>query len=498
MTYWVTPRSACPATRSSTKRARATMPARNHRVPSGSISGRRRQSSSGAASRSPDLVLEDVGRRIDLDVHGSPERNPHRRSLRSLGLAHVRQPCAPASLSAAGSGHDTARQRVPRHRSARGPDPDAATRKAPNGTRLSRRREVSVMAAKEKGRAGQECPPCPNTVTSSAAANPFGVRNLRRFHRAGSQRSSPGAALRLVSGSRVATVMPEGISSGPSSRSMVNGARVKRAMMERCAIRVDSSAQVSARPVLPSRTCSASSGCSMQIDEMPAQRGEQVGHGRNVDERDVEADPRRRLLRFRVGPRVDDPIEECVPAVAVGPVLTRPSSLQPEPELRRDLGQRGALLGLVGGGHAGHGVGVHEGLRTVEPVEGSDQGLEALALGRARAAPGGQSDPVAQAPAEREEIDLAFRAQFVGRGLDRQLHVAQVGGDVLPPEQLVRQHPPAGEHLVGQLASEHPPVGHTLAGRLLRQAVQRGDAQGREEEEVPIVAAVHDEGVPEA
>ena len=66
------------------------------------------------------------------------------------------------------------------------------------------------MAAKEKGRAGQECPPCPNTVTSSAAASPFGVRSLRRFHRAGSHPSSPGAALQLVSGSRVATVMPAG------------------------------------------------------------------------------------------------------------------------------------------------------------------------------------------------------------------------------------------------------------------------------------------------
>ena len=85
---------------------------------------------------------------------------------------------------------------------------------------------------------------------------------------------------------------------------------------------------------------------------------------------------------------------------------------------------------------------------------------------------------MAEAPGEREEVDLAFGAQFVRRGLDRQLHVAQVGGDVLPPEELVRQHPPAGEHLVGQLATEHPPVGHALAGRLLRQAVQGGDAQG--------------------
>ena len=144
----------------------------------------------------------------------------------------------------------------------------------------------------------------------------------------------------------------------------------------------------------------------------------------------------------------------------------------------------------------GHGVGVHEGLRTVEPVEGSDQGLEALALGCARPAPGSQSDPVTQAPAEREEIDLAFRAEFVGRGLDRQLHVAQIGGDVLAPEELVRQHPSAGEHLVRELAPEHSPVGHAFAGRLFREAVEGGDPEGREEEEVPVIATVHDEGVP--
>lgn len=49
-------------------------------------------------------------------------------------------------------------------------------------------------------------------------------------------------------------LIPEGISSGPCSRSRVTGARVKRAVIERCAIRVDSSAQVSARPTSPRRT----------------------------------------------------------------------------------------------------------------------------------------------------------------------------------------------------------------------------------------------------
>src|SRR5207245_2289697 len=53
ITYWLTPRPACSTTRSSMKRARATMDARKCLVPCGSMSGRRRQPSSGAASRRP-------------------------------------------------------------------------------------------------------------------------------------------------------------------------------------------------------------------------------------------------------------------------------------------------------------------------------------------------------------------------------------------------------------------------------------------------------------
>jgi hypothetical protein len=53
MTYWRTPWPACYATRSSMKRARATMAARKRLVACWSISGRRRQPSSGAASCRP-------------------------------------------------------------------------------------------------------------------------------------------------------------------------------------------------------------------------------------------------------------------------------------------------------------------------------------------------------------------------------------------------------------------------------------------------------------
>src|SRR5437762_3567815 len=53
MTYWLTPWPACSTTRSSMKRARATIDARDRLVACGSMSARRRQPSSGAASRRP-------------------------------------------------------------------------------------------------------------------------------------------------------------------------------------------------------------------------------------------------------------------------------------------------------------------------------------------------------------------------------------------------------------------------------------------------------------
>jgi hypothetical protein len=85
---------------------------------------------------------------------------------------------------------------------------------------------------------------------------------------------------------------------------------------------------------------------------------------------------------------------------------------------------------------------------------------------------------VAQTPAQREEIHLTLRAQLISGGSNGQLDVAEVGGDVLPAEELVRQHFAADEDLVGQLAPEHPPVGHALAGLLLRQGIEGGDSHG--------------------
>ena len=61
MTYWVTPAAACSATRSSMKRARATIAARNPRVPTGCMSGRSRQLASGAASCRPTTSSSTCG-----------------------------------------------------------------------------------------------------------------------------------------------------------------------------------------------------------------------------------------------------------------------------------------------------------------------------------------------------------------------------------------------------------------------------------------------------
>ena len=67
-------------------RARATMAARNPLVPlrvhvrasAPAVVGRRQPQA--------DLVLEHVRRRVDLDVHRPPQRDPHRGAVRRRGL----------------------------------------------------------------------------------------------------------------------------------------------------------------------------------------------------------------------------------------------------------------------------------------------------------------------------------------------------------------------------------------------------------------------------
>ena len=82
MTYWPTPRPARSTTRSSMKRARATIDARNGagalrvhvRAAAPALVGRRQPQA--------DLVFEHVRRRIDLDVHRPPQGDAHRGAVR--------------------------------------------------------------------------------------------------------------------------------------------------------------------------------------------------------------------------------------------------------------------------------------------------------------------------------------------------------------------------------------------------------------------------------
>jgi hypothetical protein len=62
------------------------MAALNRLVPAGSMSGRLAPAVVGGGQLQADLVLEHMGRRVDLDVHGSPEGDPHRRAVRGRGL----------------------------------------------------------------------------------------------------------------------------------------------------------------------------------------------------------------------------------------------------------------------------------------------------------------------------------------------------------------------------------------------------------------------------
>ena len=81
-------RARCSATRSSMKRARPTIDARNGRVPAAPCRAAR-ASRRRAGELQPDLVLEHVRRRIDLDVQRAPQGDPHCGWIRAGRVAHV-------------------------------------------------------------------------------------------------------------------------------------------------------------------------------------------------------------------------------------------------------------------------------------------------------------------------------------------------------------------------------------------------------------------------
>ena len=131
----------------------------------------------------------------------------------------------------------------------------------------------------------------------------------------------------------------------------------------------------------------------------------------------------------------------------------------------------------------------------VEGVEGRDQAIEGIALRRAGSRPRGQSHAVPEAAGEVEQVDGASGPELRHGLLERLVEIDQIRGDVVAPEQRIRQRSPAVEYLVGKLAPQHQIIGDSFARDLLRQRVERLHADGGEREQVVVTTAMHDERV---
>lgn len=108
-----------------------------------------------------------------------------------------------------------------------------------------------------------------------------------------------------------------------------------------------------------------------QVGDRPAERCHQVGHRRDVDQSDVHRDTADAHVIGFGRPRLDDPPEQSL----VGGLSRNTLS----DGIFDDAGhvvQRGALGLLARWGHRVHRVGVHEGIRAVEDVEGTHQPSE--------------------------------------------------------------------------------------------------------------------------
>ena len=165
-----------------------------------------------AAHRGAQRLQPRPGQHVDRGPQAgrrAPPRHPpgtqHRRRLPPLSQSGQR---VQGRVSAGGSGPDRVRRHGPHRRSECAPGGDGSAQPGSMSKAAESRVAAAVIVDSEKGWAGQVWRPCPKTVTSSTAAKGRGSARRRRFQRSGSQDSSPGAALVLVSGSRVATVAP--------------------------------------------------------------------------------------------------------------------------------------------------------------------------------------------------------------------------------------------------------------------------------------------------
>ena len=173
-------------------------------------------------------------------------------------------------------------------------------------------------------------------------------------------------------------------------------------MIERCAIRVLSSAQRRARSLSPSATRCQMRRVLEQVDQRPAQRGHQVRHRRDVDQRDVERDaarcgrraapptrPRRsgrtglvgRLAGIRALHRGCDELRRCRRAPPARRACPTPRPRPSRRGARRRRSRRGCRR--------------------------PHQAIEGVALRRSRSRPRRQSHPVPEPAGEVEHVDGA-------------------------------------------------------------------------------------------
>ncbi len=225
-----------------------------------------------------------------------------------------------------------------------------------------------------------------------------------------------------------------------------------------------------------------------EVHDHPAEGGEQVRHGPQVDQDHVPGHALGPGRAGHVGPPLDDAPEQVV---AGDPV-----------PLGDGLGDQG-----LGGGHGGPLPGLtvgrtrpwHRGARTrAAPSSASRASTrpgEALAPGGGGPGPGGEAHPAAEAAGQREHVHVTLGAEGGELVVHRLVQSGQVGDDLVAPEQVVGQGAATVEQLGRELAQQHLPIRHPFAGRGFGQGVEGADPRGREQEEVVSGPGADHEGV---
>ena len=205
-----------------------------------------------------------------------------------------------------------------------------------------------------------------------------------------------------------------------------------------------------------------------ELGECPAERGEQVRHGRDVQQDDVTGDALRAFRLLGVAPTTRDLGEEAAGITAgVGEQLT---------DRDLDAGERGAFGALVGRRAVGHAIGMNERVGAVESIEIGDEPVEPRRLGRGVADPARETETMPDAACEPEGVERPCCAELGELEVERVIEVPEVGLHVLRAEQIVRERADSGEQLLGQLAHEHAVVGESLARVALGHRVERAQA----------------------